>query len=119
MIRIDALVIKFVNLLKNKKNNTAHRKSNGLETATHIEIQPISENDMDFAEDYYFKKTSFEVRHFVKQAQYTKVSKENDGKLLHTGLILPTNSTSITVSMANTMQDLSAATFCVPVVDKH
>ena len=59
------------------------------------------------------------MRHFVKQAQYTKVSKENDGKLLYTGRILPTNSTSITGSMTNAMQDLSAATFCAPVVDKH
>ena len=39
--------------------------------------------------------------------------------MLNTGRILPTNSTSITGSMTNAMQDLSAATFCVPIVDKH
>ena len=37
------LVIKFVNLLQNAKINKAHRKSKGLETVTHKEIQPISE----------------------------------------------------------------------------
>ena len=49
----------------------------------------------------------------------TKSSKEKGGKLLYTGRILPTNSTWITGSMTNTMQDLSAATFSLPIVDKH
>ena len=74
-----------------------------LETATDIEIQPILEKDIDLAQDYYFKKASLEVRHFVKKAQYTKFSKEKNGKLLHNRRILPTNSISITGSMANTM----------------
>ena len=39
--------------------------------------------------------------------------------MLYTGQILPTNSTSITGSMTDTMQDLSATIFCVPIVDKH
>ena len=119
MIRIVALVIKYVNLLKSTKINTTRRKSKVLETATDIEIQPILEKDIDLAQDYYFKKASLEVRHFVKKAQYTKFSKEKNGKLLHNRRILPTNSISITGSMANTMQDLSAATFCIPIVDKH
>ena len=107
VIRIVALVIKFTNLLKNTKIDKARRKLKGLETATDKKIQPISEKDIDLAEDYYFKKASLEVRHFVKEAQYTKFSKEKDGELLHTGRILPTNSTSITGSMTNTMQNLS------------
>ena len=119
VIKIVALVIKSLNLLKSTKINKAHRKSKGLEIATDIEIQPISEKDIDSAEDYYFKKASLEVKHFVKEAQYTKFSKEKDGKLLYTRRILTTNSTSITDSMTNAMQDLSAATFCVPLADKH
>ena len=119
VIRIVALVIKFLNLLKSTKINKAHRKSKGLEIATDIEIQSISEKDIDLAEDYYFKKASLEVKNFVKEAQYTKFSKEKDGKLLYTRRILTTNSTSITDSMTNAMQDLSAATFCVPLADKH
>ena len=66
VIRIVALVIKFVNLLKNTKINKAHSKLKGFETATDKKIQPISEKDIDFAEDYYLKKASLEVRHFVK-----------------------------------------------------
>ena len=119
VIRIVALVIKFVNLLKNTKINKACRKLKGLDTSTDKEIQPISEKDIHLAENYYFKKASLEVRHFVKEAQYTKFSKEKDRKLLYTGRILPTNSTLITGSMTNTMQDLTAATFCVPIFDKH
>ena len=119
MIRIVALVIKFVNLLKSTKINKAWRKSKGLETATDIETQSISEKDMDLAEDYYFKKASLQVRYFVKEAQCTKCSNEKDGKLLYTGRTLPTNSTSVTGSMTNTMQESSAAIFCVPIVDKH
>ena len=38
---------------------------------------------------------------------------------MYTGQILPTNSTSITASMKNGMQDLSAATFSVSMVKKH
>ena len=56
VIGIVALVIKFASYLKSIKINKARRKSKGLETATDIEIQPISENDIDLAEDYYFKK---------------------------------------------------------------
>ena len=60
-IRIVALVIKFVNLLKSTLINKARRKSRGLEIATDIEIQPISEKDIDLAEDCYFKKALLEV----------------------------------------------------------
>ena len=119
VIRIVALVFKFIYLLKSTKINEARRKSKGLETATDKEIKPISEKDRDLAEDYYFIKASLEVRNFVKEAQYTKFSKDKDDKLLYTGQILPTNSTSITGSVTNTMQDLSVATFCVPILDKH
>ena len=110
MTRKVPLVIKFVNLLQNVKINKARRKSKGLETVTHKEIQPISEKDIDFAEAYYFKKASLKIRYFVKEAQYTKFTKEKDAKVLYTGRILPTNSTSITGSMTNNMQNLSAAT---------
>ena len=48
-------------------------------------MQPISEKDIDLAEDYYFKKASIEVKQFVKEAQYTKFREEKDGKLLYTG----------------------------------
>ena len=119
VIRIVALVIMFVSLLNSTKINKVRRKLKELETATNMEIEPISEKDIDLAEDCYFKKASLELRHFVKEAQITKFSKEKDGKLLYTGRILPTNSTSITGSMTNTMQDLFAATFCVPVVDNN
>ena len=49
--------------------------------------EPISEKDIDLAENYYFKKASLEVRHFGKEGQYTKFSKEKDGKMLYTGQI--------------------------------
>ena len=61
MTRKVPLVIKFVNLLQNVKINKARRKSKGLETVTHKEIQPISEKDKDFAEAYYFKKASLKI----------------------------------------------------------
>ena len=103
VITIVALVIMLVSLLNSTKINKVRRKSKELETATNMEIQPILEKDIDLAENYYFKKASLELRHFVKEAQNTKFSKEKDGKLLYTGRILPTNS----------------ATFCAPVVDKN
>ena len=86
-------------LVKNTKINKYRRKSKGLETETDIDIQLISEKDIDLTEDYYFKKALLEVRHFVKEVQYAKFSKEKDRKLLYTGRILPTNSTSTTGSM--------------------
>ena len=100
MIRIFALVIKFLNLIKNTKIYKARRKSKRLKIATTSKDHQL-----------------IEVKHFVKEAQYTKFNKEKDGKLLYTGRILPINLTSITGSMTNAMQDLPAATF--PRVDKH
>ena len=85
VIRLVPLVFKFVSLLKNAKINKAHRKSKGLENATDKEIQPISGKDIDLAENYYFKKASLDVTQFVEETQYTKFSKEKDGKLLYPG----------------------------------
>ena len=79
----------------------------------------LTEEEIGAAESYIFKKATAEVKHFMKKDQYEKISKEEDGILKFTGRILPTNEIVVVGNMTDAMKDLSATTFCVPLVEKH
>ena len=79
----------------------------------------LTKTNLTSAADYYFRKATFIVKYFVKESQYSKISREKDGKLTYTRRILPTNSSAISGPMTKAMQNLSATTFCISLVDKH
>ena len=60
-----------------------------------------------------------EIKQFVKPSDYEKISKEDDGLLMYTGRILPTQQMNPISAMTDVMKDLSSRTFYVPLVDKN
>ena len=80
----------------------------------------IPEANLASARSYYFQKASAELKQFAKPSEYEKISTERDSILYYTGRILPTeNIIDVREQMSDVMKDLSATTFCVPLVYKH
>lgn len=121
VIRILAIVIKFV---FNVRKSIISRRQSPLQS---IKKKPITtkstllllDDDIRKAEKYFFRKAGLEIQHFLPRKQYEKFTKEKDGILYYTGRILPTEEITIVGKMTEAMKDLSASTFCVPVVDRY
>ena len=67
---------------------------------------------------YYFKKCTSEVKHFVNKKEYEKISVEKDGILKYEGRILPSQKFDGVLKLSDVMLDLTSSTFSVPIVDK-
>ena len=68
---------------------------------------------------YFYRKCTHEVKHFLKQRHYNKISTEIDGILYYTGRILPSHKQSNSNELSDVMLDLSTISFCVPLTDKY
>ena len=79
----------------------------------------LSDEDIAQALNYFFKKCTLEVRHFVDKKVYEKISEEKDEILYYKGRILPSQEFGGDLKLSDAMLDLTASTFCVPVVDRH
>ena len=79
----------------------------------------IPEDQINKARIYFFRKATAEVKHFLNVSQYKDLSIEKDGLLLYTGRILPTDNITIVGNVTRVMKDLTATSFCVPVVDRY
>ena len=79
----------------------------------------LTENLLKLALTYYFRKATLEIKHFLNKTVYKNISRETDGILYFTGRILPTQSIDNDLKLADVCTDLTAATFCVPLLDKH
>ncbi|XP_066926194.1 uncharacterized protein [Clytia hemisphaerica] len=85
-----------------------------------IESQKATRSqDIDAAKAYYFRKCTAEVKHFLPESKYKKISKTNDDILYYTGRILSCDDFTITGKFTRVMKDLTSTTFCVPIIDKH
>ncbi|XP_066919513.1 uncharacterized protein [Clytia hemisphaerica] len=79
----------------------------------------LSDEDILKSKQYFFRKATQEVKHFNHNSKFKKISEEKDGILYYTGRILPTDQITAIGKATNAMKDLSAKTFCVPIVDKN
>ena len=104
VIRIVGHVLKFIHQIKIRLEH---------QTSTNV-IDPVKE-----AKQYFFIKATYEIKTFCDPKKYSKISKETDGVLYYTGRILPTKKMTTSGKMTNAMLDLSASTFCVPLVYRH
>ena len=110
VVRIMAIVIKFIRNMKMKIKPASHSTSTGF---------ILSDVDIKCGEQYYYSKATREVKEFNDFNVYKKFSREKDGILWYTGRILPNDKISVVGNMTQNMIDLSADTFCVPVIDKY
>ena len=141
VVRIMSLVHLFINNLKRKTFRTpvhvsnlsvpSQFKSTNLDMclSTHDGGQfpftcqkglvvTIDDNILGDSLNYYFKKATLEIKHFLAEKQYKTISYEKNGVLYYTGRILPTQKIDGGTNLADVCVDLSGSTFCVPLVDK-
>ena len=78
----------------------------------------IEDNEIKLAEEYYFKKCTTEVIHFMEKKTYEKFTKMKNGILFYSGRTLSTNDITVVGRYTNAMKDLTASTFHVPVIEK-
>ena len=78
--------------------------------------QSITPGERKLAADYFFRKGTAEVKHFVAAKNYKNVTTEKDGILLYNARIF--DGTEIK-DMANVMVDVGPLQFCVPILDRH
>ena len=78
-----------------------------------------SDEDITASEDYFFKKAISEVKEFVRENEYQKISFQKDGILYYKGRILTTERINATCEMSTVVKDLRLNTYCVSVIYKY
>ena len=91
---------------------------------SYVSCQPglvvcLDEEDIILALKYFFKKCTLEVKQFTSKKLYEKISEEKDEILYYKGRILPSQKFEGILKLSDVMLDLTASTFCVPVIDHH
>ena len=120
VIRIMALVMRYVNNLRAsvKQKRTLVTIYDGFFEKENPLV--LTDEEISNAKNYYFRKATVELKHFAKPAEYESISKEENSILYYTGRILPTEKIlDVREQMTDVMKDLSATTFCVPLIHKH
>ena len=120
VVRIVALVLRFYKNIKLSLTKKLTLDTEHWSAFSRGEPYIIPETDLASARNYYFIKATAELKQFAKPADYEKISIEKDNILYYTGRILPTeNIIDVREQMSDVMKDLSATTFCVPLVYRH
>ena len=132
VVRIVAIMKRFI---KNARNAVRRRKNleeDKVEAQVRAKKVPLGLNDeeegdavvLEDAEvmsalDYFYKKSTEELKKFKKKKEYERISEEVDGILYYKGRILLEQSVTGVKDMCDVMIDLSCRTFWVPLVDRY
>ena len=84
-----------------------------------ISVVVLTDEDLKYAYNYYYRKATNEVKKFNEKKRYQNISYEKDQILYYSGRILPNEEVNSVLPLAGVMKDLSNLTFCVPIIDKH
>ena len=79
----------------------------------------LDKEDISLALNYFFKKCTLEVKQFTSKKLYEKISEERDEILYYKSRILPSQEFGVILKLSDVMLDLTASTFCVPVIDRY
>ena len=99
-MRIIAIVKRPIEKLKQRVNlqkETSNKERSSADTELHqystpdtkVKLHVILSADIKNAENYFFQKANAEIKHFMKENQYKRISKEKEGILYYTGRVLP------------------------------
>ena len=69
------------------------------------------------AKGLFFKKTSLELKHFVKQNSYQNISNERNANVYWKNFA--NKQSKFVGELSQPMIDVNAATYCVPIMGKH
>ena len=86
---------------------------------SNVAVVHLTESELNASKAYFFLKASLEVKQFVDSVKYENNSVWKNGILYYTGRILPLQEIEGKLSLSNASLDLSASTFCVPMIDFH
>jgi len=112
VVRILAYAFRFYSKLSSKVRDKTTSKQTS-------QSQMLTDEEIGRAERYFFQKGTMEVQHFITKSKYEKISKPKDDILMYTGRILPEKQIFVVGRFTDTMKDLSASTFLVPVLDSN
>ena len=123
VIRILATMMRFI-------RNTRNEIALGKETMDKRKIERkkinidkpeilLTDDELDKAKSYFHLKATSEIQKFSKPTEYEKISKDVKGVLVYSERILPINEVTIVGKATKVMKDLTATSFCVPLVDRH
>ncbi len=87
-------------------------------TASKVAVVRLTLGFVNAARNYYFQKATAEIKEFVNPAKYRGKSEMRDGILYYTGRILASQEIDgKRITFSDACFDLSAASFCVPMID--
>ena len=115
---VIALVLRFIKHCREKVRTVLLKPSPVLPTTVNTSDIMITDTEIKQAENYYFRRATYELKHFNKPTIYEKISSDKDGLLIYKGRILPSQQIKSVVPLCEVMKDLSSTAFCVPVIDK-
>eukprot|EP00111_Clytia_hemisphaerica_P012237 TCONS_00035946-protein len=81
--------------------------------------KPSSKDNNALAQEYFFMKSTQEVKKFTPSKRLANILSEKNGILYYNERILPIEKITSTGKLTNTMFDLSSSTFIVPVFDRY
>ena len=74
---------------------------------------------LDLAQQYFFRKATEEVKHFLPASKYKEFSVEKAGVLYFSGRILPTQEIEKCPTLCDVSFDLEKTSFCVPILSSQ
>ena len=114
-----AHVLRFVDKIKQSLHiKQAAPRKKIINSGHQREIYHLTEIELQKAQSYFWKKATAEVKHFVKDHKYKRISTDVNGVLTYTGRMLPTDKIDSAIPMTKIIKDLHETTFCVPVISK-
>ena len=118
VVRILALVYRFIAKLKEKLQNKAKGDIDNvnINTPSTSFTQVLSKHKIQRSENYFHQKATEEVKEFSKPGKYEKISSKKDKILYYTRQILPNQDIKHTGNPTDITLDLSSTSFFVPII---
>ena len=77
----------------------------------------LTNDDLTQSLIYFYRKATEEVKQFLDEKVYQKISKEMNGILYYTGRILSSQKFQGKLTLSDVSLDLTSASICVPITD--
>ena len=114
VVRILAICIKYCNNIKLSLQGTIKAKVNDTKIVQVI----LTEEEIMAAKNYFFRKSTRELKEFTIQKKYKDVSIEKDGIIYHAERVLNMEDTIFVGRYNQSIKDLSSTSFIVPMMEK-
>ena len=108
VIRIMAIVMRFIKVIQRRLERKHLANCSNISSKNDLSVADVvsggiilSDNELQRAKDYYYRKASAEIKNFNNMDSYNKISNEKDGILYYTGRIHPTQEVTAITKMTD------------------